>query len=280
MERWCWRRLLRILWTAKKTNRSALEQIKPEISMKTKMDPTAGDQSATLLPSNLSLHCSLLSGNMGWSHSTASGWQRDVTHKVSCIRSSQGLLNFSGTQRSRCQPRSFTFKRHLENRDQEPSSKHFLSEDKMAARFNSLSLDNDHIYSSNGFPVHNEDPMWQQAYTRLKELQQRLFQDGVHEETSSDDEDELNNVIVDGEYIMAECPILPHPSLLQVEVGGVSVTPEQMFLSLNPCTEVVLWSPHNKSIHTIRTLMTIPSSKSDSVQPQQKAAAVEEEMEV
>lgn len=43
----------------------------------------------------------------------------------------------------------------------------------MAARFKSLSLDNDHIYSSNGFPVHCENPRWQQAYTQLKELQQR-----------------------------------------------------------------------------------------------------------
>lgn len=43
----------------------------------------------------------------------------------------------------------------------------------MAARFNSLSLDNDHIYSSNGFPVHSENPRWQQAYTQLKELQRR-----------------------------------------------------------------------------------------------------------
>uniref|UniRef100_A0A8D0B5K4 Uncharacterized protein n=1 Tax=Salvator merianae TaxID=96440 RepID=A0A8D0B5K4_SALMN len=44
--------------------------------------------------------------------------------------------------------------------NREPSSKHFLSEDKMAARFNNLSLDNDHIYSSNGFPIHNKDPKW------------------------------------------------------------------------------------------------------------------------
>lgn len=44
----------------------------------------------------------------------------------------------------------------------------------MAARFNSLSLDSDHMYSSNGFPVREEDPKWQEAYARLKELQRRL----------------------------------------------------------------------------------------------------------
>uniref|UniRef100_A0A670JAZ4 Uncharacterized protein n=1 Tax=Podarcis muralis TaxID=64176 RepID=A0A670JAZ4_PODMU len=59
--------------------------------------------------------------------------------------------------------------------NREPSSKHFLSEDKMAARFNSLSLDNDHVYSSNGFPLYDEDPKWQEAYARLKELQQRYW---------------------------------------------------------------------------------------------------------
>uniref|UniRef100_A0A8C5RDH7 Uncharacterized protein n=1 Tax=Laticauda laticaudata TaxID=8630 RepID=A0A8C5RDH7_LATLA len=57
--------------------------------------------------------------------------------------------------------------------NREPTSKHFLSEEKMAARFNSLSLDNDHIYSTNGFPIHSENPRWQQACTQLKELQRR-----------------------------------------------------------------------------------------------------------
>ncbi|XP_039186200.1 host cell factor C1 regulator 1 isoform X3 [Crotalus tigris] len=175
---------------------------------------------------------------------------------------------------------SLAFKRHLESQDQEPSSKHFLSEEKMAARFNSLSLDNDHIYSSNGFPVRCENPRWQQAYTQLKELQQsllhlRLSQDGASEETNFTEE-ELTTVIVDGEFMMGDCPMLVPSSFMLEGLEESSVTPEEMFLSLNPCTEVVLWSPQSNSLlHTIRTLMS-PSS----VQPHLEAVSNQEEMEI
>ena len=36
-ELWCWRRLLRILWTAKRSNQSILEEINPEYSLKGQM---------------------------------------------------------------------------------------------------------------------------------------------------------------------------------------------------------------------------------------------------
>ena len=32
-ELWCWRRLLRVLWTAKKSNQSILKKISPEYSL-------------------------------------------------------------------------------------------------------------------------------------------------------------------------------------------------------------------------------------------------------
>ena len=32
-ELWCWRRLLRVLWTARKSNQSILEKINPEYSL-------------------------------------------------------------------------------------------------------------------------------------------------------------------------------------------------------------------------------------------------------
>ena len=32
-ELWCWRRLLRVLWTARKSNQSILKEINPEYSM-------------------------------------------------------------------------------------------------------------------------------------------------------------------------------------------------------------------------------------------------------
>ncbi|XP_028560829.2 host cell factor C1 regulator 1 isoform X1 [Podarcis muralis] len=244
------------------------------------MDQTTGQQSPTIIPSSPSTCCSFLAGSRGWSHTVPSSRQRHTARRMPWIRQSQGLVNFNKIQQGRCRSTSFAFKRHLEHRDQEPSSKHFLSEDKMAARFNSLSLDNDHVYSSNGFPLYDEDPKWQEAYARLKELQQRLSQDGASEEASSD-EDEHNSVLVDGEFIMADCPILAHPSFLQEPVGGVSLVPEEVFLSLNPCTEVVLWSPpSNSGFHSIRTLMAIPSALSSPAQPQQEAATIQEEMEI
>ncbi|KAJ7314088.1 hypothetical protein JRQ81_006023 [Phrynocephalus forsythii] len=241
-----------------------------------RMESTAGLPSCTVLPSQQTLHYSLLSENRGWSRSSGSDWQQNRARHVPWSKSSPGVRSYSGVQRSRCRSAPFAFKRHLENTDQEPSSKHFLSEDKMAARFNSLSLDNDHVYSSNGFPIHDEDPMWRQAYAQLKELQQRLSQDGGSEETSSADDYESSNVIVDGEFIMADCPVLTYPSLLQEGFGKIGVLPEEIFLSLNPCTEVVLWSP-SSSLRTIRTLMALPSPASSS--PQQDVAVEQEEME-
>ena len=32
-ELWCWRRLLRVLWTAKRSNQSTLEEIRPDYSL-------------------------------------------------------------------------------------------------------------------------------------------------------------------------------------------------------------------------------------------------------
>ncbi|XP_034275624.1 host cell factor C1 regulator 1 isoform X2 [Pantherophis guttatus] len=219
------------------------------------MNPTISPGSPSAVSSGHFLHCSVLSRNMGCSHNIIPSWERDVPCTIPRMKPRHRLVNFRSVKR-------------------EPSSKHFLSEEKMAARFNSLSLDNDHIYSSNGFPVHSENPRWQQAYTQLKELQRRLSQDGASEETNSTEE-ELTTVIVDGEFMMGDCPMLV-PSSFSLGLEGSSIAPEEMFLSLNPCTEVVLWSPHSKSLlHTIRTLIA-PSS----VQPHLEAVANQEEMEI
>ncbi|KAM3822612.1 host cell factor C1 regulator 1 isoform 1-T1 [Vipera latastei] len=238
------------------------------------MNPTINPGSSLAVPSGHFLHCSVLSRNMGCSHIIPS-WERDVPCTIPRMKPRHRLVNFSGVQGSRYRSVSLAFKRHLESQDQEPSSKHFLSEEKMAARFNSLSLDNDHIYSSNGFPVHCENPRWQQAYTQLKELQQRLSQDTASEETNFTEE-ELTTVIVDGEFMMGDCPMLVLSSFMLEGLEGSSVAPEEMFLSLNPCTEVVLWSPQSNSLlHTIRALMS-PSL----VRPHLEAMSNQEEMEI
>ena len=36
-ELWCWRRLLRVPWTARRSNQSILEEIRPEISLEEMM---------------------------------------------------------------------------------------------------------------------------------------------------------------------------------------------------------------------------------------------------
>ncbi|KAL8176614.1 UNVERIFIED_CONTAM: hypothetical protein K2H54_036975 [Gekko kuhli] len=246
------------------------------------MDPTTRPQPPMVLPSSHPLPYSILSQTVSRSQSRASEWRQEVPRRIPRMRQNQMLMKAIVTQRSCCRPASLAFKRHLENRDQEPSSKHFLSEDKMAARFNSLSLDNDHMYSSNGFPVQEEDPKWQQAYARLKELQRRLSQDSANEESSSTgEENECGEVVVDGEFIMPDCPLLTLPSLFPGSLGEVSLIPEEVLLSLNPCTEVVLWSPPGNSVlPTIRTLMATPSSLGISVQLQQGVGVTQEEMEI
>ncbi|XP_070587220.1 uncharacterized protein [Erythrolamprus reginae] len=235
------------------------------------MNPTISPESPSTVSAGHFLHCSVLSRNMGCSHNIIPRWELDVPCTIPRMKPRHRLVNFRSVQRSRCHSVSLAFKRRLESKDQEPNSKHFLSEEKMAARFNSLSLDNDHIYSSNGFPVHSENPTWQQAYARLKELQRRLSQDEASEETNSTEE--LSTVIVDGEFMLGDCPMLVPSSFTSEE--GSSIAPEEMLLSMNPCTKVVLWSPHSNSLlHTIRTLIT-PSS----VQPDLEAVANQEEME-
>ena len=37
LELWCWRRLLRVPWTAKRSNQSTLKEISPELSLEGQM---------------------------------------------------------------------------------------------------------------------------------------------------------------------------------------------------------------------------------------------------
>uniref|UniRef100_A0A452GTY4 Uncharacterized protein n=1 Tax=Gopherus agassizii TaxID=38772 RepID=A0A452GTY4_9SAUR len=60
----------------------------------------------------------------------------------------------------------------------QPGPKQFLSEEKMAARFNTLSLENDHVYSGNGLPTRGPAPdpawaQWVQDYARCPQPEQR-----------------------------------------------------------------------------------------------------------
>lgn len=59
----------------------------------------------------------------------------------------------------------------------------------------------------------------------------RLSPDGANEDDSSTDESERDDVIVDGEFFMADCPTLAPPSHLEAR-EGISLVPEEMLLSL------------------------------------------------
>lgn len=61
-------------------------------------------------------------------------------------------------------------------------------------------------------------------------LHHRLSHDGANEETTSAEENEFDNVIVDGEFIMADGPPLMQPSLMPESLRGV--IPEEAFFAL------------------------------------------------
>ncbi|XP_023969933.2 host cell factor C1 regulator 1 [Chrysemys picta bellii] len=202
---------------------------------------------------------------MGWSRRPWLGsprctaptpdWRQEVPHRMPWAARDQGLVSFTGAALP-CthQPphtASLVLKRHLEKEEQQPGPKQFLSEEKMAARFNTLSLENDHAYSGNGFPTRGlaPDPAWAQwveDYARCRQPEQRLPLAGGSEDASGA-EAEGGSVVLEGEFSMADCTPL----------GLVGPGPLQY---MSPSAELVLWTPPGSRVpHSIRTLMLPPS---------------------
>ena len=48
-ELWCWRRLLRVPWTARRSNQSILKKISPECSLKVKVERTDAEAETLVL---------------------------------------------------------------------------------------------------------------------------------------------------------------------------------------------------------------------------------------
>uniref|UniRef100_A0A674JID1 Uncharacterized protein n=1 Tax=Terrapene triunguis TaxID=2587831 RepID=A0A674JID1_9SAUR len=123
----------------------------------------------------------------------------------------------------------------LPARCRQPGPKQFLSEEKMAARFNTLSLENDHAYTGNSFPARGPapDPAWAQwrypgrtkgsrggeasgrggnagltpeaaASQRCVFLSPRLPLAGGSEDAGGA-ETEGGSVVLEGEFSMADC---------------------------------------------------------------------------
>ncbi|KAH1171358.1 hypothetical protein KIL84_006976 [Mauremys mutica] len=132
-----------------------------------------------------------------------------------------------------------------------PGPKQFLSEEKMAARFNTLSLENDHVYSGNGLPARGPAPdpawaQWVQDYARCPQPEQRLPPAGGSEDAGGA-EAEGGSVVLEGEFSMADCTPL----------GLAGPGPLQY---LSPSAELVLWTPPGSRVpHSIRTLLLPPS---------------------
>uniref|UniRef100_A0A8C4QA54 Uncharacterized protein n=1 Tax=Eptatretus burgeri TaxID=7764 RepID=A0A8C4QA54_EPTBU len=148
-----------------------------------------------------------------------------------------------------------------------PHSKQFLSEDAMACKLHSLSLDNDHAYGSTGFPDHPPPPtttpplgspprhlsregickyrQWEEAYRRFRELEGRL------EEEDEEDEDggsvmTKDTLVDEGLYDMADVPVVTLSDALKDQLQHISsddIT-QKVINSMNrPCMELVVWQP-------------------------------------
>ncbi|XP_030403643.1 host cell factor C1 regulator 1 isoform X2 [Gopherus evgoodei] len=193
---------------------------------------------------------------MGWSRRPWLGsprctaptpdWRQEVPRRMPWAARNQGLVSFTGTALP-CTHQlphvaSLALKRRLEKEEQ-PGPKQFLSEEKMAARFNTLSLENDHVYSGNGLPTRGPAPdpawaQWVQDYAHCPQPEQRLPAAGGSEDAGGA-EAERGSVVLEGEFSMADCIPLQY---------------------LSPSAELVLWTPPGSQVpHSIRTLMLSPS---------------------
>ena len=65
-ELWCWRRLLRVAWTAKRSNQSILREISPGCSLEGLMLKLKLQYSGHLMLSVDSLEKTLMLGGIGW----------------------------------------------------------------------------------------------------------------------------------------------------------------------------------------------------------------------
>ncbi|BFZ15398.1 hypothetical protein BsWGS_18437 [Bradybaena similaris] len=61
---WCWRRLLRIPWTAKRTNKYVLDTIKPEVSLESKILKQKLQYFGHVMRNDTSLEKTIMLGNM------------------------------------------------------------------------------------------------------------------------------------------------------------------------------------------------------------------------
>ena len=82
-ELWCWRRLLRVPWTARRSNQSILKEINPGISLERVMLKLKLQYFGHLMPSGDSLEKSLMLGGIGGKRRRGrqriDGWMASLT---------------------------------------------------------------------------------------------------------------------------------------------------------------------------------------------------------
>ncbi|XP_069507812.1 host cell factor C1 regulator 1 [Ambystoma mexicanum] len=206
---------------------------------------------------------------------TSAPWRQEVPSTMPWAGRRPGMVSFTGvppcsSSPDQTRPVAATCKRRLETGEEEPTNKHFLTEDMMADHFNCLSLENDHAYGASGFPSRGHpDGKWHQwlsDYTRFQELEGRLHTD--QPSATADGKDGEDEVFVEGEYTMGDTPILTVSAELKESLrdGAVgSILPEKVLRSMNhPCMELVLWKPPGNLIHeAIRSLTRQRNSSQD-----------------
>lgn len=208
--------------------------------------------------------------------SASTPWRQEVPSTMPWAGRRPGMVSFTGvppcsnSPPDRTRPAAVTCKRRLEKGEEEPTSKHFLTEDMMADHFNCLSLENDHAYGTTGFPSRvRPDSKWHQwlsDYTRFQELEGRLQPD--QPVSSVDEKAKEDTVLIEGEYTMGDTPVLTVSPELQEslrDAGAGSILPESVLRSMShPCMELVLWKPPGNLIHeAIRTLTRQRDSSRD-----------------
>ncbi|XP_041035982.1 uncharacterized protein LOC121273085 isoform X2 [Carcharodon carcharias] len=195
-------------------------------------------------------------GSREW-NTTPLLWRREVPLCMPWWSAERGAVTFTGavmpSSTESDLPGMMKIKRRNEREGEGPSRKHFLSEEAMAARFTCLSLTNDHVYSSNGFPL-----------AKGKDASGISFQDeesrfvlGGEEEWSTESSDR-KDVIVEGMFDMSDSRVIVVSPELQrrLQRPPDDILPQEVLQSMShPCMELVLWqSPGNLIQRAIRAL--------------------------
>ncbi|XP_078063740.1 uncharacterized protein LOC144489763 [Mustelus asterias] len=197
-------------------------------------------------------HC--LEGGRHWK-SRSTLWTREVPLSMPWSGINRGAVTFIGsmmpTPRDRCDfPGFMKIKRRSEAEGDGPSRKHFLSEDAMAAQFTSLSLSNDHVYGSNGFPITKGEGC---------SGHKRSSQDGeARSLPGAAEEDERKDVIVEGMFDMSDSRVIVMSPDLQrrLQCPPEDILPREVLQSMSEkCMELILWqSPGHLIQRAIRSL--------------------------